>query len=128
MRFNPFALAALTLTGSLFPAHAALADIVVTEKDAGKTIDMKKGDALVVKLVGHHGSGYYWRLDVDLTPELILSGRTTEALDLPGAPEETTFTFDTAAAGTLTFKASNLKIGAPIPTSSDFSFTLTVAP
>ena len=50
------------------------------------------------------------------------------ALDLPDAPEQTTFTFDTAAPGTLTFKASNLKAGAPIPTTSDFAFTLDVTP
>jgi|SRR5450755_3524569 predicted secreted protein len=123
-----FVLPAIALAGSLVFAQAALADVVVTEKDAGKTIEVKKGEPLVVKLVGHHGSGYYWRLDGDFTPELILSGRTTEALDLPDAPEQTTFTFDTAASGTLTFKASNLKAGAPIPTTSDFAFTLTVTP
>ncbi|HTP78089.1 MAG TPA: protease inhibitor I42 family protein [Rhizomicrobium sp.] len=126
MRHMTFVSAALA--GCVLFAASASADVVVTEKDAGKTIEVKKGDALVVKLVGHHGSGYYWRLDADLTPELILSGRTTEALDLPGAPEETTFTFDTAAAGTLTFKASNLKTGAPIPTSSDFVCTIDVTP
>jgi len=119
---------AIVLAVSLMSAPIALADVVVTEKDAGKTIDVKKGEPLVVKLVGHHGSGYYWRLDGDFTPELILSGRTTEALDLPDAPEQTTFTFDTAAPGTLTFKASNLKAGAPIPTTSDFAFTLDVTP
>ena len=123
-----FVLPAIALAGSLVFAQAALADVVVTEKDAGKTIEVKKGEPLVVKLVGHHGSGYYWRLDGDFTPELILSGRTTEALDLPDAPEQTTFTFDTAASGTLTFKASNLKAGAPIPTTSDFAFTLTFTP
>lgn len=128
MRQALFAFSTVLLVSAAFFAQAAFADVVVTEKDAGKTIDVKKGEPLVVKLVGHHGSGYYWRLDADLTPELILAGRTTEALDLPGAPEETTFTFDTAAPGTLTFKASNLKTGAPIPTSSDFAFTLNVTP
>jgi predicted secreted protein len=128
MRQFRFVLPAIALAGSLVFAQTALSDVVVTEKDAGKTIEVKKGEPLVVKLVGHHGGGYYWRLDGDFTPELILSGRTTEALDLPDAPEQTTFTFDTAASGTLTFKASNLKAGAPIPTNSDFAFTLTVTP
>jgi len=108
---------------------SARADVVVTGDDAGKTVTLHKGEPLVVKLVGRHGSGYYWRLDTDLTPELILSGRTTRALDLPGAPEETTFTFEAAAEGTVDFRASNLKAGAPIPHGpSDFTATIVVAP
>jgi len=104
-------------------------NVVATEDDTGKTVMVPLGTPLEVRLTGHHGSGYYWRIDADLTPELILSGRTTKALDLPGAPEMTTFTFTTAAAGTTTFKASNLKAGAPIPTGpSDVSFTVTVTP
>ncbi|MGZ5925030.1 MAG: protease inhibitor I42 family protein [Rhizomicrobium sp.] len=128
MRQNRSTFAAIAFAGSVLFAQTALGDVVVTEKDAGKTVDVKKGEPVVVKLVGHHGSGYYWRLDADLTPELILSGRTTEALDLPDAPEQTTFTFETVAPGTLTFKASNLKVGAPIPSSSDFAFTINVTP
>jgi predicted secreted protein len=129
MRHDRIATTATAFAFVLLFAQAATADVVVTDADAGKTVDVKKGEALVVKLVGHHGSGYYWRLDADLTPELILSGRTTEALDLPGAPEETTFSFDTAAPGTVIFKASNLKAGAPIPTgSSDVTFTVNVLP
>lgn len=108
-----------------FPATAADA-VVATEADSGKTISVPLGTPLVVELTGHHGSGYYWRLDADLTPQLILSGRTTHALDMPGAPETTAFTFKTEATGSLQFKASNLKAGAPIPSGSDVSFTVEV--
>jgi hypothetical protein len=101
--------------------------VVATDKDGGKTVTVPVGTPLVVELTGHHGSGYYWRLDSDLTPQLVLSGRTTKALDLPGAPEMTTFTFTTQTPGSVAFKASNLKAGAPIPQGdSDVSFTVEV--
>jgi predicted secreted protein len=117
-----------TFAASVLFALSAQADVTVTEKDAGKTITVKQGNPLVVKLTGQSGSGYYWRLDSDLTPELILSGRTTKALDIPGSPQVTTFTFTTAAPGQLEFKASDLKAGAPIPKGSDVTFTVIVTP
>lgn len=129
MRRKTAVFIASVAAGSVLAAFAARADVIVSEKDFGKTIAVKLGDPLVVKLIGHHGSGYYWRLDADLTPELILSGRTTQALDLPGAPEETDFSFTTNAPGSVTFRASNLKAGAPIPTGeSDVTFTVNVTP
>jgi hypothetical protein len=127
MRASFFA-AALTILLAPLCAQAA-SQVVATDQDTGKTITVAVGTPLVVKLTGHHGSGYYWRLDADLTPELILSGRETSALAVPGSPETTTFTFTTAAPGMLQFKASNLKAGAPIPTGpSDVSFTVVVTP
>lgn len=121
--------AALTFLIGASSAAFAASEVVATDADSGKTITVAVGTPLVVKLTGHHGSGYYWRLDADLTPELLLSGRQTKALALPGAPEMTTFTFTTSAPGTLEFKASNLKAGAPIPTGpSEVVFTVVVTP
>jgi len=120
------ALVAALLIGT---GHAALADVVITGHDNGKTITVPLGEPLVVKLTGEHESGYYWRLDADLTPELILSGRTTDALDVPGSREVTTFTFETSAPGTVLFRASELKAGAPIPRGdSDIEITIKVEP
>ena len=123
------AIFALATSVAAMPAARAASQVTASEADVGKTIRVAVGTPLVVKLTGHHGSGYYWRLDADLTPELILSGRETKALALPGGPETTIFTFTTSAPGTLEFKASNLKAGAPIPTGpSEVSFTVVVAP
>ena len=121
--------AAFAAVAFAFISQAAFADVVVTEKEAGKTIEVKLGDPLVVKLTGRGDSGYYWRLDSDLTPELILSGRTVKTVEVPTEPQVTTFTFTTAAPGQLMFKASNLKAGAPIPTGhSDVVFAVNVVP
>src|ERR1700733_726197 len=105
----------LAATSCAFAADA----VVASSDDAGKTITVHMGQPLTVNLTGTKDSGYYWRLDADLTPELILSGRTASSLDLPGATQTTTFTFNTNAPGTVTFKASYLKAGAPIPNSSN---------
>ncbi len=109
------------------PSFAADA-VVASEADSGKTISVPLGTPLTVNLTGSRGSGYYWRLDADLTPELVLSGRTATSLDVAGAPETTSFTFTTNAPGTVIFKASYLKAGAPIPSSSNVVFTVTVTP
>lgn len=121
-RILPILIATSFALGTL-PARS---EVVVTEADKGKTVSVPAGQSLVVKLTGALGSGYYWRLDVDLTPQLILSGRSTVAVDAPGAPQTTVFTFTTGTVGTKVFKASYLKAGAPIPTTSDVDFTVNV--
>ena len=107
-------------------AGQSFAAVVASEADNGKTVSVPLGQQLTVNLSDTNGSGYYWRLDADLTPELILSGRTTKTVDVPGAPETTTFVFTTEAAGTVTFKASYLKAGAPIPKTSKIAFKVIV--
>jgi predicted secreted protein len=106
----------------------AAADVVATGADNGKSVRVPLGEPLTVKLTGKKGSGYYWRLDADLTPELVLSGRTTSSVDLPGAEETTSFTFTTTAVGMIVFKASYLKPGAPLPKNSDIQFSVVVTP
>ena len=106
---------------------SAVADAVVaSEADAGKTISVHMGQSLTVNLTGAHASGKYRRVNADLTPELILSGRTTQAIDIAGAPETTPYSFTTAAPGTLVFKASYMATGAPIPKTNDVEFTVNV--
>lgn len=109
-------------------ASGALADVVASNANNGKTVSVKSGTPLVIDLTGRHGDGFYWRIDADLTPELILSGRTTHSVAVSGAPETTTFTFTTDQVGTVTFRASYLKAGAPIPAKSDITITVNVTP
>ncbi|HUJ03264.1 MAG TPA: protease inhibitor I42 family protein [Rhizomicrobium sp.] len=106
----------------------ALADVTITDADNGKTVSVAQGDTLIVKLTGHHGSGNFWFLDADLTPELILSGRTTEAVDAAGAPEVTTFSFTTGEPGQVTFRATYRAPGTTATDKSDVSVTVDVTP
>src|SRR5215470_20142181 len=102
----------LTCLVVVLSAGSACADsVVASQADSGKTISVHMGQVLTVNLTGSHASGKYWRLNVDLTPELILSGRTTEAVALAGAPETTSYSFTTSAPGTLVFKASYIAPG-----------------
>jgi predicted secreted protein len=111
-------------------AGDCLADeVVATAADSGKTVSVHVGQVLTVNLTGSHGSGKYWRLNADLTPELTLSGRSTQAgVALSGAPETTSYSFKTNSPGTLAFKASYMAAGAPIPTTNDVEFTINVLP
>jgi len=105
---------------------AAFADTTVTNADNGKTVSVKQGEALIIKLTGNHEDGRYWRVDADPTPQLILSGRTTASVAVMGAPETTTFVYTTGEAGEVTFRASYLKAGVPIPDKSDISIVVDV--
>jgi predicted secreted protein len=116
------------LISALLAATPALADgVTITDKDAGRTIAIVSGEPLSVRLPGHRGAGF-WRLDTDLTPELILSGRSTESVRAPGAPETTIFTFTSRTPGTVALKASYVKTGGdPAPT-NNFAVLITVSP
>ncbi len=101
--------------------------VTITDKDAGKTIAVVSGQPLTVRLPGTRGSGF-WRLDGDLTPELTLSGRSTESVLVPGAPETTIFTFTPRSAGTVTLKASYVKAGGDPTPANSFAVLVTVSP
>lgn len=107
-------------------AAFANAAVTVTNADNGKTVSVKQGEPLVIELTGNHEDGRYWRVDADPTPQLILSGRTTASVAVPGAPETTTFTYTTGEPGEVVFRASYLKAGVPIPDKSDVSITVDV--
>ncbi len=113
---------------ALFVSSAAFADgVTVTDKDAGKTIAVVSGQPLTVRLPGTRGAGF-WRLDSDLTPELTLSGRSTESVLVPDAPETTIFTFTPRTAGTVTLKASYVKAGGDATPANSFAVMVTVSP
>jgi predicted secreted protein len=105
---------------------SAFADVTVTDADNGKTVSVKQGESLIIKLTGKHEDGRYWRVDADPTPQLILSGRTTDSVAVPEAPETTTFVYTTGEPGEVTFRASYLKAGVPIPDKSDVSIVVDV--
>lgn len=114
------------LVTAMLIATPALADgVTITDKDAGKTISVVSGQSVTVRLPGTRGDGY-WRLDSDLTPELSLSGRTTESVKLPNAPETTVFTFATRTPGTVTLKASYVKPGGDQAPENSFAVLVTV--
>ena len=104
-------------------------EVVATAADSGKAVSIHVGQVLTINLIGSHGSGKYWRLSADLTPELTLSGRTTQTgVVLPGATETTSYSFKTNSLGTLLFKASYMVPGAPIPKTNDVEFTINIVP
>jgi predicted secreted protein len=114
------------LIAAMLAASPALADgVTITSKDAGKTISVASGQPLTVRLPGTRGKGY-WRLDSDLTPELSLSGRTTESVLAPNAPETTIFSFAARTPGTVTLKASYVKSGDDRTPQNGFAVLVTV--
>lgn len=116
------------LISALLIASPALADgVTITDKDAGRTITVVSGQPLTVRLPGTRGAGF-WRLDGDLTPELTLSGRSTESVLVPDAPETTIFTFTPKTAGTVTLKASYVKTGGDQTPANNFAVLITVSP
>ena len=116
------------LISALLVATPVLADgVTITDKDAGRTITVVSGQPLTVRLPGTRGAGF-WRLDGDLTPELTLSGRSTESVLAPDAPETTIFTFTPKTAGTVTLKASYVKTGGDPTPANNFAVLITVSP
>jgi predicted secreted protein len=115
------------LVSAMLVATSALADgVTITDKDAGRTITVTSGQPLTVRLPGTRGQGY-WRLDTDLTPELTLSGRSTESVLAPDAPETTIFTFTPRTPGTVTLKASYVKSGDDKTPANSFAVLVTVS-
>ena len=111
---------------SLSSVSAVADDVIATAADSGKTVSVHVGQGLTVNLTGTKGSGKYWRLNSDLTPELTLSGRSAQSGVLPGSTETTSYSFKTNSPGRLEFKASYMATGAPIPKTNDVEFTIDV--
>lgn len=116
----------LLISSQVLLSPAVAGTVTATEADSGKTVSVPLNDSLEVKLTGQHNSGRYWRIDADLTPQLVLAGRTTKAVDVSGAPETTTFTFSADAPGTVTFRATYAKPGTPRAEKSDVSVMIDV--
>lgn len=114
----------LGFAASVQPAVAGT--VTASEADAGKTVSVALGDSLVVTLPGQHASGRYWRIDADLTPQLVLAGRTTKSVAISGAPESTTFTFSADAPGSVMFRATYAMPNTPRAATSDVSILIDV--
>jgi inhibitor of cysteine peptidase len=74
----------LTLTVALFllvacsPARASAETVTLTETDAGKTIELKNGNLLVVTLDGNITTGFNWEM-VPQTPAVLKQLGESEA-------------------------------------------------
>jgi len=114
----------LASAATLSPATAATVN--ASDADTGKSVSVALGDSLVVTLPGQHNSGRYWRIDADLTPQLVLAGRTTKSVAVSGAPESTIFTFSADAPGSVMFRATYAVPGTPRAEKSDVSILVDV--
>jgi len=114
------------LLASATTLSPAAATVNASQADSGKTVTVALGDSLVVTLPGQHGSGRYWRIDADLTPQLVLAGRTTKSVAVSGAPESTVFTFSADSPGSVMFRATYAMPGTPQAATSDVSILVDV--
>jgi len=83
--------------------------VTVSDAYSGPGIVLPVGESLTIRLGGNAGTGYFWRFDNDNTSELVLSGRTTESVAMPGAPLTTIFVFRADAPGKTIVKASYVR-------------------
>ena len=75
-------------------------EVVVTNKDNGKTTAVVKGNVLVIRLESQPGTGYAWRIGKYEKDNLDFAGETTaQGSDLPGGIEYQVFRFKTLKAG-----------------------------
>lgn len=120
------ALIALFFVSAAMLSSATAATVSASQADTGKTVSVMPGDTLVVTLSGQHNSGRYWRIDADLTPQLVLAGRTTKSVAVSGAPESTIFTFSVGAPGSVMFRATYAMPNTPRAAESDIAILVDV--
>jgi predicted secreted protein len=84
-------------------AEAAAGGVVVTEKDSGRTLRLKIGDVLTVKLESIPGTGYSWYVQKHDSKLMEQIGKhtheTPKGSSGVGGPEYEIFRFRAAAAG-----------------------------
>lgn len=87
---------------ALCPALARAATKTVTDADNGKTVTIKMGDVLEVRLNANPTTGYSWYLQKESTPLLKISGQsqTPPPQGVLGAPVVQIFDFKTTGKGT----------------------------
>jgi predicted secreted protein len=75
--------------------------IILTERDSGRTVDVRRHDTLVVKLVAQMGTGYGWQLKHACQAVKLLHPPTIEepADSVPGGGEVQVFQFATKRTG-----------------------------
>ena len=84
------------------PVTPKLDDVIVTDKEGGKTVSLKVGQRLLVKLGSNPSTGYEW--SVDKTDEKLLAPDGETAFDvtdndLDGAPTIQTLFFKAKSIG-----------------------------
>ncbi len=100
-KFLVFALALLMF----IPAACSQASdpvVNISESDAGKTIELKKGNTLVVSLEGNVTTGFNWEMDSSSAPaflQQIGSTEVTPASDAVGAPGTIVLKFSAVQTG-----------------------------
>jgi len=97
------------VTVNVSPAPAAAQQTSLTDKDNGKTVNLVKGDTMVLALPCNPGStGYEWRV-IEINASVLQQQGDWQFQaggDMPGAPGTCVFTFQAIEAG-----ASALKLG-----------------
>ena len=83
-------------------APAAPGARTIGEADAGKSVEAKVGETLVVTLEANPTTGYMWEVAPDSAAQLKLRGEPVHNPDSPaaGAGGKTALTFDVVSAGT----------------------------
>ena len=69
---------------ALCPAMARAATKVVTDADKGKTVEIKMGDVLEIRLNANPTTGFMWYLQKQSTPLLKLTSQTQTQAAQPG--------------------------------------------
>lgn len=112
------AIALLVLVGCS-PARAADKTVTLTEADAGKTIELHKGNLLVVTLEGNITTGFNW----EMTPQ------TPTILEQLGEPETTPDSSALGAGGKISLQFQAVQTGkAPLVLIYHRSFEKDVPP
>ena len=83
-------------------ADSKASTMTVTDQDNGKTIDLAKGDTLMVELSSNPSTGYGWKVKGDPSPLKLASSdyKQPDQSGKVGAPGVQQFRFDASAAGT----------------------------
>jgi len=100
-KFLVFVLALLMLIPAAC-SQAADPVVNISESDAGKTIELKKGDTLVVTLQGNITTGYNWEMEAATAPAF---------LQQVGEPEVTPESGLVGAGGKIALKFSAVQTG-----------------
>jgi predicted secreted protein len=98
-------LAMLSLYACSAKAAAQPGSVILTEKDAGKTIEITNGDTFAIELEGNPSTGYNWEPESQELKHLKLVGEIEAkpaSLDKMGAPQTIVLHFQAVSAGSET--------------------------
>jgi predicted secreted protein len=128
---RPTAVLALSLAAfALLAASASAATITVTKANNGKTVTLKKGDKLVVKLAANATTGYAWKVkSVDKTVLEPVSSKYVPSPNpkhLVGAGGTYKLTLAARSAGSTTLKLIYVRSFEPNKPAGSFKLGVTV--